>query len=65
VNLELLGKIQNGGPQAFGIFYNALMYSENIRAAQILRPLIHDDDIVLNCGEEFYKSVRYNLVTKY
>jgi hypothetical protein len=54
--LELLAEVQNDGPHAFGIFYNALMNSFNIRAAELLRPLIKADDIVLIDGEEFYNG---------
>jgi hypothetical protein len=58
-NLELLQKIQNEGAQAFGIFYNALMHSFNIRMAELLRPLIDDNDIFLIDGEIFYKYTMY------
>jgi hypothetical protein len=56
--LELLRKVQNGGDQAFGNFYNALILSFNTNAAALLLPAINSADIVEVGDEKFYRTIR-------
>jgi hypothetical protein len=53
-NLDFLAAIKNGGPHAYGLFYNSLMLSDNLNAANILRPGIDDNDIMEIDGAKLY-----------
>jgi hypothetical protein len=63
-NLELLGIIKDGCPDAFGVFYNALVLSDNVQAAKLLRSLIDDCDIEVIDGDELYKPTVWFVLQK-
>jgi hypothetical protein len=59
-NLELINIIKHGGPRAFGVFYNALVLSDNTNVAKQLRTLIDNKELVVIDGYELYRpAVRF------
>ena len=53
-NAAILNKIQNGGVSEFGIFYNALMYSDNKKAADMCREAIDKSKLKEVDGQVLY-----------